>query len=39
MEQGAQKLMGDNPKLVFNFKLGSFDVVCVLIYADACTHL
>jgi len=36
---GVRKLTGDNLKLVFNFKLGCFDGVLVLIYADACPHL
>jgi hypothetical protein len=39
----SMKANGREPKTgfgrVFNFKLGCFDDVCVLVYADACPHL
>ncbi len=40
---GSAKANGKEPKTgmgrVFNFKLGCFDDVHVLIYPDACPHL
>jgi hypothetical protein len=43
IELGSVKANGRKPKTglgrVFNFKLGCFDGVHVLIYADACPHL